>query len=64
MNMKTTVLFILITAFPIILFGQETTTNENVTTGQLIQTIIAKTEAKIVPNTVDVIKEGMKPLEE
>lgn len=56
--MKTTFLLIFINAFPIILAGQEITTNKHVTADRLIETIIAKTEAEIVPNTVDVIKEG------
>jgi len=56
--MKTAFLLILITAFPIISLSQEITTNEHLTAGRLIKTIIAKTEAEIVPNTVDVIKEG------
>lgn len=56
--MKTLTRLVIIIAFPIFIFGQETSNNKEITAGQLIETIIKHTGADLVPNTVDVIIEG------
>ena len=43
---------------PIVLFGQTASTNSAITSEQLIATIIKETGSALVPNTVDIIKEG------
>jgi putative NIF3 family GTP cyclohydrolase 1 type 2 len=48
----------LICILPTLLAGQSTLTNKVVTAEQVIQRIIEKTGSEIIPNTVDVIKEG------
>jgi len=49
---------LIISAFPIFLFGQNTSKKTVTTSGQMIETIVRHTNAALVPNTVDVIKEG------
>ena len=56
--MKTVFRFIILIAFPIALFGQESKTNKVMTAEGLIEIIIDKTKAETVSNTVDIIKEG------
>ncbi len=48
----------MISTFPVYFFGQNTSKSTITTSGQLIETIIKHTNAALVPNTVDVIKEG------
>ncbi|MCL6265855.1 Nif3-like dinuclear metal center hexameric protein [Flagellimonas myxillae] len=45
-------------ALPLVLWGQNTTTDSALTSEQMIASIIKETGAAIVPNTVDVIKQG------
>lgn len=45
-------------ALPLFVMGQNASTPSVITSGQLIETIIKETGAAVVPNTVDVIKEG------
>jgi len=52
------IVFIIIIAFPIFLFGQASAKNTAISSGDLIETIIKNTGSAIVPNTVDVIIEG------
>lgn len=49
---------LVICALPLLIWGQTASTSSTITSGQLIETIIKETGAAIVPNTVDVIKEG------
>lgn len=56
--MKLVFSFAIIVAFPIVFFGQEANMKKVYTATGLIDTIIEKTGAEAVPNTVDVIKEG------
>lgn len=49
---------LIISAFPIFLSSQNSSTDALISSGQLIETIIKNTGSAIVPNTVDVIKEG------
>lgn len=49
---------IIISAFPAFLFSQDASIGSAMSSGQLIETIIKETGAALVPNTVDVIKEG------
>ena len=61
--MKVLFNFIIICAFPIVLLGQNASTDSAVSAEQLIETIIKETGAAVVPNTVDVIKEGKRETE-
>lgn len=45
-------------ALPLFVMGQNASSPSVITSGQLIETIIKETDAAVVPNTVDVIKEG------
>ncbi len=56
--MKTIFHFIIFMALPIALAGQQAKKQGAKNAIQLIETIVDRTEAQIVPNTVDVIKEG------
>ena len=49
---------LIILALPIVLLGQNASTDSLVSAERLIETIIKETGAALVPNTVDVIKEG------
>jgi len=49
---------LIISVFPIFLFGQDSSKEKVTTSGQMIETIIRHTNAALVPNTVDLIKEG------
>ncbi|WP_420603478.1 Nif3-like dinuclear metal center hexameric protein [Flagellimonas sp.] len=49
---------IIISALPLFLLGQNAATNTSSSAEQLIEIIIKETGADLVPNTVDVIKEG------
>ena len=49
---------LVISVFPIFIFGQDSSKETVTTAGQMIATVIRHTDAAIVPNTVDVIKEG------
>lgn len=51
-------LFLLLCIFPLILLGQNTLKSTSKTAEQVIQSIIKMTGSTIIPNTVDVIKEG------
>jgi putative NIF3 family GTP cyclohydrolase 1 type 2 len=53
-----TLSLLLISIFPILLVGQNTSKGLTVTADQVIQSIIKMTGAATIPNTVDVIKEG------
>lgn len=48
---------LIICFFPIVLFGQDSSKG-TITSGQMIESIIKHTNATLIPNTVDVIKEG------
>ena len=49
---------LIISAFPVFLFAQNTSKNTVTTSEQMIETIIKQTNAALIPNTVDIIKEG------
>ena len=53
----------IIVTFPIAVFGQEANMNKLNTASDVIDAIIKKTGAEVVPNTVDVIKEGNPDIE-
>lgn len=61
--MKLVFSFAIIVGFPIVFFGQEANMKKVYTATGLIDTIIEKTGAEAVPNTVDVIKEGNPDIE-
>lgn len=51
-------LFIIISIFTVSLHGQNSVTEKKITASQVIASIIKNTGSALIPNTVDVIKEG------